>query len=145
MKPKKSLYNIPPGCICMGDGLYGMRCDAEEHATRIMNRYWLSWNQPTEDYRPLNDPPTENTLGWWCSGTGNDGASICAMVLGVDEEDAWKTIRIDWPEATEDTIRFTETSREVFPGSRFLITDGWMRNRLEAEQKRVDNDRTHNG
>lgn len=24
--------NIPPGCICRGDGLYGMRCDAPVHA-----------------------------------------------------------------------------------------------------------------
>lgn len=24
-------YEIPPGCICMGDGLYGMHCDAAEH------------------------------------------------------------------------------------------------------------------
>ena len=24
--------NIPPGCICHGDGLYGMRCDAPVHA-----------------------------------------------------------------------------------------------------------------
>jgi hypothetical protein len=28
----KSLYCIPPGCICHGDGLMGMKCDAPEHA-----------------------------------------------------------------------------------------------------------------
>jgi hypothetical protein len=27
-----SLYDIPPGCICKGDGLNGMKCDAPEHA-----------------------------------------------------------------------------------------------------------------
>jgi hypothetical protein len=28
----KSLYCIPPSCICHGDGLMGMKCDAPEHA-----------------------------------------------------------------------------------------------------------------
>lgn len=28
-------------------------------------RFWLSWHQPTEDYRPLTDPPVEGVLGWW--------------------------------------------------------------------------------
>jgi hypothetical protein len=27
-----SLYDIPEGCICMGDGLFGMKCDAKTHA-----------------------------------------------------------------------------------------------------------------
>jgi hypothetical protein len=34
---KDSLYEIPPGCICMGDGLMGMRCDAPTHA-RLKHR-----------------------------------------------------------------------------------------------------------
>ncbi len=27
----KLKYEIPDGCICMGEGLYGMRCDGKEH------------------------------------------------------------------------------------------------------------------
>ena len=27
-----SLYEIPDGCICFGDGLMGMKCTAKEHA-----------------------------------------------------------------------------------------------------------------
>ena len=27
-----SLYDIPPGCICQGDGLMNMKCEATEHA-----------------------------------------------------------------------------------------------------------------
>jgi hypothetical protein len=27
-----SLYEIPDGCICLGDGLMGMQCTAKEHA-----------------------------------------------------------------------------------------------------------------
>jgi len=30
--PVESLYDIPFGCICMGDGLMGMKCEATEHA-----------------------------------------------------------------------------------------------------------------
>jgi hypothetical protein len=30
---KESLFVIPPGCICLGDGLLGMECRAPEHAT----------------------------------------------------------------------------------------------------------------
>lgn len=33
--PVKSLYSIPPSCICMGDGLMGMTCTAETHAVPI--------------------------------------------------------------------------------------------------------------
>jgi hypothetical protein len=29
---RQSLYDIPPGCICHGDGLMGMKCEATEHA-----------------------------------------------------------------------------------------------------------------
>jgi hypothetical protein len=29
---KQSLYDIPAGCICMGDGLYGMPCSSSTHA-----------------------------------------------------------------------------------------------------------------
>ena len=30
---RETLYEIPPDCICMGDGLMGMRCPALRHAT----------------------------------------------------------------------------------------------------------------
>jgi hypothetical protein len=30
---RESLYDIPPGCICMGDGLFGTECLAPKHAT----------------------------------------------------------------------------------------------------------------
>lgn len=29
---RASLYHIPEGCICKGDGLFGMACTAKEHA-----------------------------------------------------------------------------------------------------------------
>jgi hypothetical protein len=35
MRKKQSLYVIPRGCICMGDGLMGMTCNASEHARLV--------------------------------------------------------------------------------------------------------------
>lgn len=41
--------------------------------------YWISWHQPTEDYRPLTDPPHPQVMGWWCSGyDAYDIALLCA-------------------------------------------------------------------
>lgn len=31
---RESLYYIPKGCVCQGDGLMGAKCDAKEHAIR---------------------------------------------------------------------------------------------------------------
>lgn len=32
MRARESYYDIPAGCICMGDGMMGMRCEAPKHA-----------------------------------------------------------------------------------------------------------------
>lgn len=37
LRRRESLYDIPPGCICMGDGLFGMKCWATSHAVRRAN------------------------------------------------------------------------------------------------------------
>lgn len=42
---KASLYEIPDGCICMGDGLLGMPCTAKEHA-RLKIHGGSMQNQP---------------------------------------------------------------------------------------------------
>jgi hypothetical protein len=60
-------------------------------------RYWISWYQPTEDWRPL-----KTGIPHWCTGfTGSTPTeyTICAIV-DADNEDAAKTrILEDWPEA----------------------------------------------
>lgn len=68
-----------------------------------MNRYWVSWLQTTEDYRPLTFPPNGRVLGWWCSGyrSSDDAATICALVAAETEDDAKAVILKDWPEADE--------------------------------------------
>jgi len=96
-------------------------------------RYWVSWYQPTEDYRPLSDPPNQNILGWWCSGSrlSDDARTLCAVVLAVDEEHAKTAVTVDWPEAVQ--WRFVEEkSIDFVPGDRFPIGDGWERQRLMA-------------
>ena len=92
-------------------------------------RFWCSFVQPTEDYRPLTYPPNESILGWWCSGyDGNDNAIICALIEGASEDDARKSVVKDWPEAM--LFRFCdEVSTKWRPNDRFPQT-GWVIERL---------------
>lgn len=93
--------------------------------------YWLSWIQPTPDYRPLKDPPNEAVLGWWCSGyDSDDNATLCAGVLATSDKVAKKNVRMDWPEARE--WRFCTVQEKGFtPGDRFPLT-GWAKKRWNA-------------
>lgn len=94
--------------------------------------FWLSWYQPTQDYRPITYPPTEPVLSWWCSGFATDGesdtATLCAAVLATDEAMAKAAILKSWPEAAE--WRFcNERELSWRPGDRFPITQQWERER----------------
>jgi hypothetical protein len=98
-----------------------------------MSLYWISWYQPTEDYRPLGYPPNEAVLGWWCSGSrcSDDAATLCAYVHAGDEKAAKEAVLRDWPEATE--WRFCEPREAVIESSRFPLED-WMRERMSKQQ-----------
>ena len=99
--------------------------------------FWISWIQPTEDYRPLTYPPTENVLGWWCSGVRSDGANIlCAYIVATDVEAAKNEVRRDWPEAVE--WRFCETRDSVVTSDRFPLK-GWMVSRVERYKNSTEN------
>lgn len=90
-------------------------------------RFWISWWQPTADYRPLRDPPNAAILGWWETGQRWAGAehSIVALVSAPHEADAHAAVKLDWPEATG--WRFCEARSESWrPGHRFPF-DEWMR------------------
>ena len=98
-----------------------------------MNRYWLSWWQPTKDYRPLTFPPNEQILGWWCSAEEGEyettAFAICSVVMGTDEDDAKNAVLIDWPEA--DRWRFIEKMEKKDKLSdRFPITEDWIKERM---------------
>jgi hypothetical protein len=91
--------------------------------------YWISWVQPTNDYRPLAYPPHEAILGWWCSGYAEDGATLCAMVTAESEDGARAAVRKEWPEAND--WRFCDEREDATLSNRWQIAD-WMVPRLAA-------------
>lgn len=84
---------------------------------------WISWFQPTEDHRPIQYPPTEKVLGWWCTGENEKGKTLVALVDSESEEDAQIQIRLNWPEA--ETWRFCEDRDSKEFNTRFPLQD-WM-------------------
>jgi len=92
-------------------------------------RFWISWWQPGEDYRPLTFPPNNHILGWWRSGERGEGeSSLCAAVSAKDEDAAKRYVLKDWPEATD--WRFCNVvASDYVPGDRFPLSD-WMKPRF---------------
>lgn len=95
----------------------------------MKTRYWLSFHQPTDDHRPLTDPPHPQVLGWWCSGYDpEDVAVICALVEAESEEDAKTFIGISWPEA--ERWRFCEQLKPDHVLSDRFPLKPWMIERM---------------
>ena len=89
-----------------------------------MKRFWISWYQPTDDYRPVTVPPKSEVLGYWCSGYrgSDDAATMCAWVVAGSEDEANALISSEkyWPEAEE--WRFcNEVEDEWVPSDRFPL------------------------
>lgn len=100
-----------------------------------MKHYWISWEQPGDDHRPISFPPNEKVLGWWCSGYTGDGerATLVAMVEASSEDAAKAALADDWPETLDCTWRFAEESDGKPPGDRFPLV-AWMVPRFNAEE-----------
>jgi hypothetical protein len=96
-----------------------------------MKKWWVSWYQDGDDYRPLNFPPNEGVLGWWCSGEAADGsATLVALLAARDESHAREIVNADWPELGESEWRFADERDSSYrPGTRFVLTD-WMEKRM---------------
>lgn len=96
-----------------------------------MTRYWLSWEQPSKDYRPMHSPPALPILGWWCSGWAPaEQAILCAVVEADSEEQAKSALAVDWPETSAVEFRFvSRMAPDYLPGDRFPLSD-WMRPRF---------------
>jgi len=107
--------------------------DEEVKPVRGMSkkRFWLSWNEYADDYRPLKYPPNEQILGWWCSGYGDGYATLCALVSATHENDAWKAVKKDWPQRSVETRFCDEVADDYDPrkGGRFVGED-WMEKRI---------------
>lgn len=84
---------------------------------------WISWLQTTEDYRPVNYPPTEKVLAWWCTGHTERGATLVALIDVDDQEQAQHHVKLNWPEA--ENWRFCEDKNDKTFGDRFPLQD-WM-------------------
>ena len=99
---------------------------------RLTARFWLSWHQPTDDFRPLTDPPNAAVLGWWCSGYDADDTPIlCALVSAVNTRAAKQKVRLSWPEAPSARREWRieqEQEPDWLPGDRFPLSD-WMQKR----------------
>lgn len=94
-----------------------------------IRRFWLSWEEKSDDHRPLTYPPNEAIIGWWCSGYGDDYATIVAWVEAVDEDAARAAVAKDWPESASSEWRFCEeVERGWRPGDRFPLST-WMQER----------------
>lgn len=94
-------------------------------------RFWISWIQDTDDYRPVDYPPNKAVLGWWWSGTTPNGYSLCAVVEANSRGDAISKVLIDWPELKPGFVRFCdEKASSWVPSDRFVMDD-WMKERFK--------------
>ncbi len=103
----------------------------------MTQRFWISWVQPTSDYRPITYPPNNAIIGYWCSGSSSDMDEednddtdawiLCALVQACNENEAKEAIYKDWPEATEWRF-FEPKSNNWLPSDRFPLED-WMKER----------------
>lgn len=57
-----------------------------------MNRYWISWEEPEGDYRPIAFPAPE----WWCTGYGKGFSTICALVEASSKDAAQQLVSQLW-------------------------------------------------
>lgn len=87
-----------------------------------MKRFWVSWYQPGEDWRPIypdgHGRPFDGR--YWKSGErcSDDATTVCAVVDAESEDDAKDAIQVFWPEAGE--WRFCEEkAMDWTPGDRF--------------------------
>ncbi|MBX3288349.1 MAG: hypothetical protein KF855_03295 [Acidobacteria bacterium] len=101
-----------------------------------MKRFWVSWIQLTEDERPLTDPPTEEVIGWWCSGhDAADRPILCAVIEAESEDKAKDAVEANWEEKPGEVgpFRFIEeVAPDFHPGNRFPIANGWMAERFNV-------------
>ena len=93
-----------------------------------MKLFWISWVQPSKDYRPLSFPPTERVLGYWCTGYTDAGATLCAAVEANSKEELEGIVKTDWPEF--QAFRFVQERRFWTTNERFF-PEGWAKERLQ--------------
>jgi hypothetical protein len=85
-----------------------------------VTRFWVSWVQPTDDYRPVKHPLPAH-LHYWCSGFDASGMPIlCAMIDATTRINAEDQLMDYWPEVAGIEWRvFEEKESDWTPGDRF--------------------------
>lgn len=80
--------------------------------------WWLSWCQPGDDWSPIDWPPPAPILAVWCTGYGDDYATVVALVRAETPDAARAAVRLPgaWPDAGDE--RFCEPKLKE-PGTRF--------------------------
>lgn len=103
-----------------------------------MKRFWLSWEETSQDYRPLTDPPNRAVLAWWCSGEAGDSShrALVALVEETTLDLAKAAVMESWPcPGAAPVWRFcSQVSFDWRPGDRFPISKGWSQERIEARR-----------
>jgi len=87
-------------------------------------RFWIGWEQPGVDYRPLMVPPRETVVGYWCSGSSETTSSMCAVVNADSAAHARAIVEVYWPDAGRERFN-DEKPAGWLPGGRFpMATSG---------------------
>ncbi len=71
-----------------------------------MKRWWVSWHQGGDDYRPVQWPLAKPLIAYWCSGHGEDSASLCLLAEADTAQEVDDAIMAYWPDRGE--MRFFE-------------------------------------
>jgi len=71
-------------------------------------RWWVSWYQTGDDTRPLTWPLPSEVAGYWRTGYGARGDTLCAVVDAPTEEKAKAKIDALWGNGGRTDWRFVE-------------------------------------
>lgn len=82
-----------------------------------MKRFWMRWEEPGEDYRPLTLPLPPAIKGWWCSSEGDSYATLCALVDADSEAAAKELVGQFWKPRAWSFCN--EKDKDWLPGDRF--------------------------
>ena len=95
--------------------------------------WWISWEEKSEDYRPLHDPPNAAVLGWWCTGQAGDDSyyTLVAWVVAPTEAQAKKAVLKDWP-GKNVNWGFCSEKVEDDLTDRFPVKNDWSGRRIAA-------------
>lgn len=82
-------------------------------------RFWISWYQPGDDFRPVVWPLPPAIPAYWCSGYAAQGATLCAVVDAPGKRAAERAICKAWAVSNVEWRFCSEKPRDWRPGDRF--------------------------